>query len=85
MYISLSSEARGRTCVNIRAGFQRWRELKEWEGLESDAEVVLFLFDRRVMLILLCYTQLIRVGFSLNMLLCDLCLFLRLSLPWLSM
>ncbi len=83
MYISLSSEARGRTCVNIRAGFQRWRERKEWEGLESDAEVVLFLF-RRVMLILLCYTQLIRVGFCLNMLLCDLRLFLRLSLPWLS-
>ncbi len=36
---------RGRIRVNIGAAFQRWRELKEWEGLESDAEVELFLFD----------------------------------------
>ncbi len=28
--------------VNIGADFQRWRELKESEGLESDAEAVLF-------------------------------------------
>ncbi len=39
-------QARGRTRVNIRAAFQQWRELKEREGLESDAAVVLFLFDR---------------------------------------
>ncbi len=39
-------QARGRTCVNIRAAFQRWRELKERKGLESDAEVVLYLFNR---------------------------------------
>uniref|UniRef100_A0A673GNR2 Uncharacterized protein n=1 Tax=Sinocyclocheilus rhinocerous TaxID=307959 RepID=A0A673GNR2_9TELE len=38
--------ARGRTRVNIGAAFQRWRELKEREGLESDAEVALFLLDR---------------------------------------
>ncbi len=37
-------QARGRTRVNIRAAFQRWRELKEREGLESDAEVKLFFF-----------------------------------------
>ncbi len=73
-------QARGRTRVNIRAAFQWWRELKEREGLESDAEVVLFLLDRRVMLILLCFTQLICVGFCLNMLVCHLCLFPRSSL-----
>ncbi len=38
-------QARGRTHVNIGAAFQQWRELKERKGLESDAEVVLFLFD----------------------------------------
>uniref|UniRef100_A0A673LJI3 Uncharacterized protein n=1 Tax=Sinocyclocheilus rhinocerous TaxID=307959 RepID=A0A673LJI3_9TELE len=52
-----------RTRVNIGAAFQQWRELKEREGLELDAEVALFLLDRRVMLILLCFTQLICVGF----------------------
>ncbi len=41
-------KARGRTRVNIGAAFQRWRELKKREGLESDTEVVLFLFDRWV-------------------------------------
>ncbi len=35
-------QARGRTRVNIGAAFQWWRELKEWEGLESDADVALF-------------------------------------------
>uniref|UniRef100_A0A673LVG4 Uncharacterized protein n=1 Tax=Sinocyclocheilus rhinocerous TaxID=307959 RepID=A0A673LVG4_9TELE len=45
-------QARGRTRVNIGAAFQRWRELKEREGLESDAEVALFLLDRGVTLIL---------------------------------
>ncbi len=74
-------QATGRTRVNIGAAFQRWREQKEWEGLESDAGVVLFLFDGWVTLILLCFTQLIRVGFSLNMLSCHLCLCPRLSLP----
>ncbi len=39
-------EARGRSRVNIRASFQRWRELKERKELESDAEVALFLRDR---------------------------------------
>uniref|UniRef100_A0A671NL48 Uncharacterized protein n=1 Tax=Sinocyclocheilus anshuiensis TaxID=1608454 RepID=A0A671NL48_9TELE len=39
-------QARGRTRVNIGAAFQRWRELKEREGLESDTEVALFLLDR---------------------------------------
>ncbi len=32
-------QARGRTRVNIGAAFQWWRELKEREGLESDADV----------------------------------------------
>ncbi len=32
--------------VNIGSAFQRWRELKEREGLRSDAEVALFLLDR---------------------------------------
>ncbi len=41
-----SNQARGRARVNIGAAFQQWRELKEWEGLESDAEVVLFVFDK---------------------------------------
>ncbi len=75
-------QARGRTRVNIRVAFQLWGELKEQEGLESDTEVALFLLDRWVMLILLCFTQLIRVGFCLNMLVCHLHLFPR-SLPWL--
>ncbi len=61
-------QTRGRTGVNIRAVFQHWRELKEREGLESDAEVVRFLHDRGVMLILHCFTKLICVGFCLNML-----------------
>uniref|UniRef100_A0A671Q8S0 Uncharacterized protein n=1 Tax=Sinocyclocheilus anshuiensis TaxID=1608454 RepID=A0A671Q8S0_9TELE len=39
-------QARGRTRENIGAAFQRWRELKEREGLESDGEVALFLLDR---------------------------------------
>uniref|UniRef100_A0A8C2H7V4 Uncharacterized protein n=1 Tax=Cyprinus carpio TaxID=7962 RepID=A0A8C2H7V4_CYPCA len=39
-------QARGRTRVNIRPSFQRWRELKEREGLELDAEFALFLLDR---------------------------------------
>uniref|UniRef100_A0A9J8AJ55 Uncharacterized protein n=2 Tax=Cyprinus carpio TaxID=7962 RepID=A0A9J8AJ55_CYPCA len=30
----------------LGAAFQRWRELKEWEGLELDAEVALFLLDK---------------------------------------
>ncbi len=34
------------TRLNIGAAFQQWRELKEREELESDAEVVLFLFKR---------------------------------------
>ncbi len=38
-------QAIGRIRINIGA-FQWWRELKEWEGLESDAKVLLFLFDR---------------------------------------
>ncbi len=37
--------ARGRSCLNIRASFQRWRELREWEGFESDVEVALFFLD----------------------------------------
>uniref|UniRef100_A0A8C1Z419 Uncharacterized protein n=1 Tax=Cyprinus carpio TaxID=7962 RepID=A0A8C1Z419_CYPCA len=32
-------QARGRTRVNIGAAFQRWRELKEREGLESDQKL----------------------------------------------
>ncbi len=35
-------QARGRTRVSIGAAFQRWRELKEREGLESGSEVALF-------------------------------------------
>uniref|UniRef100_A0A671MDM4 Uncharacterized protein n=1 Tax=Sinocyclocheilus anshuiensis TaxID=1608454 RepID=A0A671MDM4_9TELE len=38
--------ARSRTRVNFGSAFQRWRELKEREGLRSDAEVALFLLDR---------------------------------------
>uniref|UniRef100_A0A8C2H6Z8 Uncharacterized protein n=1 Tax=Cyprinus carpio TaxID=7962 RepID=A0A8C2H6Z8_CYPCA len=34
-----ATQARGRTRVNIGAAFQRWRELKEREGLEVNAEV----------------------------------------------
>ncbi len=34
---------------------QRWRELNEREGLEADAEVALFLLDRWVTVILLCF------------------------------
>ncbi len=38
-------QTRGRTRVNIGAAFQRWRELKEREGLEVDAEFALFFID----------------------------------------
>ncbi len=75
-------QARGRTHINIGAASQWWRELKKREGLEAVAEVVLFFLDRWVTLILLRFTQLIRVGFCLNML-CHLHLFLWSSLPWL--
>jgi len=62
-------QARGRTRVNIRAAFQRWRELKEREILEADTEVALFfLLYRWITLILLCFTEIICVGFCLNML-----------------
>ncbi len=50
-----------KTHVNIGTAFQRWREIKEREGLESDAKVALILH---------CFTQLICVGFCLNMLMC---------------
>ncbi len=74
-------QASGKTHINIRTVFQRWRNLNEQEGFESDAEVALFLFDRRVMLILHCFTKHICVGLlCLNMLVCHLCLFSRLSL-----
>uniref|UniRef100_A0A8C1NBE3 Uncharacterized protein n=1 Tax=Cyprinus carpio TaxID=7962 RepID=A0A8C1NBE3_CYPCA len=43
-------KARSRTCVNIGSVFLRWIELKEQEGLRSDAEVALFLLDRGVTL-----------------------------------
>uniref|UniRef100_A0A673JXV6 Uncharacterized protein n=1 Tax=Sinocyclocheilus rhinocerous TaxID=307959 RepID=A0A673JXV6_9TELE len=43
---SYYDHARGRTRINIGAAFQWWRELKEREGLESDAKVALFLLDR---------------------------------------
>ncbi len=56
-------QARGRNLVNIRAAFQRWRKLKEWEGIESDAKVELILFYRWVLLILLRFTQLICVAY----------------------
>uniref|UniRef100_A0A672K5J1 Uncharacterized protein n=1 Tax=Sinocyclocheilus grahami TaxID=75366 RepID=A0A672K5J1_SINGR len=39
-------KARSRTRVNMGSAFQRWRELKEREGLRLDAEVALFLLDR---------------------------------------
>ncbi|XP_065109924.1 uncharacterized protein [Paramisgurnus dabryanus] len=39
-------KARSRTRVNIGSAFQRWRDLKEHEGLRSDAEVAFFLLDR---------------------------------------
>uniref|UniRef100_A0A672LAQ1 Uncharacterized protein n=1 Tax=Sinocyclocheilus grahami TaxID=75366 RepID=A0A672LAQ1_SINGR len=39
-------KARSRTRINIGSAFQRWRELKEREGLRSDGEVALFLLDR---------------------------------------
>uniref|UniRef100_A0A672K4S7 Uncharacterized protein n=1 Tax=Sinocyclocheilus grahami TaxID=75366 RepID=A0A672K4S7_SINGR len=63
-------KARSRTRVHIGSAFQHWRELKEREGLRSDAEVALFLLDRRVTLVLLCFTELIYAGFCLNMFVC---------------
>ncbi len=52
-------KARSRTRVNTGSAFQHWRELKEREGQRSDAKVALFLLDRRVTLVLLCFTELI--------------------------
>ncbi|XP_067093723.1 zinc finger protein 37-like [Osmerus mordax] len=37
---------RSKTRVNIGIAFQRWRELRELEGLKSDAMVAVFLLDR---------------------------------------
>ena len=37
---------RSNTRVNIGIAFQRWRELRELEGLKSDAMVAVFLLDR---------------------------------------
>ncbi len=58
--------------VNSRSG----------KGSNRAPRLCFFLFDRRVTLSLLCFTQLIRAGFCLNMLLCHPRLFPRLSLPW---
>uniref|UniRef100_A0A8C2GDT3 Uncharacterized protein n=1 Tax=Cyprinus carpio TaxID=7962 RepID=A0A8C2GDT3_CYPCA len=53
MYLSCSrnifkayDKARSKTHVNFGSAFQRWRGLKECEGLRLDAEVALFLLDR---------------------------------------
>ncbi len=49
-------KARRRTRVNIGSDLQRCSELKEREGLRSDTKVALFVVDRRVTLVLLCFT-----------------------------
>lgn len=41
-----STEERNRTRVVIGTALQRWRQLKEEKGLQSDAKVALFLLDR---------------------------------------
>ena len=39
-------KARGQTRINIGVTFERWRQLRELKGLNSDAEVALCLLDR---------------------------------------
>lgn len=41
-------QARAKSRVNIGEAFQRWRDLRELEGMKTDAEVALCLLDRRV-------------------------------------
>ena len=36
----------GAWTLNIRASFQRWRELQDLQGLKSNAELAAFLLDR---------------------------------------
>ena len=38
--------ARVKTRINIGSAFQRWRHLRELNGLKSDAMVAVFLLDR---------------------------------------
>ncbi|XP_053195562.1 uncharacterized protein LOC128379949 [Scomber japonicus] len=38
-------KARGQTRINIGVAFERWRQLRDLKGLNSDAEVALFLLD----------------------------------------
>lgn len=45
-------EARAKTRVNIGEAFQQWRELRDLEGMKTDAEVALFLLDLWVTLTL---------------------------------
>uniref|UniRef100_A0A672PQC4 Uncharacterized protein n=1 Tax=Sinocyclocheilus grahami TaxID=75366 RepID=A0A672PQC4_SINGR len=45
---------RSRIRSTKRGSFQRWRELKEREGLRSDAEVALFLLERVSNIVLMC-------------------------------
>ncbi|GLD61473.1 uncharacterized protein AKAME5_001328100 [Lates japonicus] len=44
MNVKRKAVIRGRTRVNIRAGYQRWRDLRELRGPKTDA--ALFLLDR---------------------------------------
>ncbi|GAA6071883.1 zinc finger and SCAN domain-containing protein 12-like isoform X3, partial [Tachysurus ichikawai] len=39
-------QARSKTRVNLGSAFQRWRGLKEREGLRWDTEVAFFLLDK---------------------------------------
>ena len=40
------TEERNRTSLVIGTAFQRWRQLKNEKGLQTDAKVALFLLDR---------------------------------------
>ena len=39
-------QASGKTKINIGASFQRWRELRDLQGLKSAAELAAFLLDK---------------------------------------
>ena len=43
-----AEKARSKSRVNIGLAFERWRQLRELKGLESDAKVAVFLLDRYV-------------------------------------
>lgn len=44
----LADKSRSQTRINVGVAFQRWRKLREFKALKSDAELAVVLLDRLV-------------------------------------